>query len=291
VASTVKTKRIMKKLLLLHVGFVLVLALPSLCFGHLWMHEQIADLTRQIKATPKDAGLYLKRGELHRAHEDWRAAQADYTQALHLDPTLDTARFGRARMFFEQGKAKEALPDINAFLAQHPEDPQGLLTRARIHARLKNSLSAAADFTRALAHIDKPDPEIYIERAQALIEAGEAHRDEALQGLEEGMRKLGPIVTLELPAIDIEVKKKDFAGALARIDRNIARLPRKESWLLRRGEVLLAAGRTKEAHVAFQAALEALEDLPDYRRRVPQMAALEKKLNGLLLASSPAGGQ
>ena len=86
------------------------------------------------------------------------------------------------------------------------------------------------------------------------------------------------MVTLQLAAIDIEVGQKRYDAALDRIEAAAASSPRKETWLLRKGEILRDAGRPAEARAAFQNALQAIETLPPARRNVPAMAALEKRI-------------
>src|SRR2546428_756963 len=81
-----------------------------------------------------------------------------------------------------------------------------LVLPARVLTRLGQHVAAAADFTRAIAHEPDPLPEHYLERAQALAAEGEGHLDEALGGLDEGIQKLGPLVVLELLAIDLELR-------------------------------------------------------------------------------------
>jgi len=121
-------------------------------------------------------------------------------------------------------------------------------------------------------------PELFIERAQSLAGEGSAYGKEALQGLDEGIKKLGPLVTLQLSAIEIELQQKNYDGALARLETVAAKSPRKETWLARKGEILVQADRTNEARAAFKAALEAMDTLPPGRRNVPAMIDLEKHL-------------
>ena len=115
-----------------------------------------------------------------------------------------------------------------------------------------------------------------------LVDAGEPHWERALQGLEAGIKRLGPLVTLQLLAIDIEVKLHRIDAAVARVDRVAAESARKETWLVRRGEILLQAGRKAEAQAAYSRALAALDTLPPARRKVPAMIDLEKKIQTAL---------
>jgi predicted negative regulator of RcsB-dependent stress response len=100
----------------------------------------------------------------------------------------------------------------------------------------------------------------------------------ALKGLDDGIKRLGPLVTLQLFAIDAELKQSNFDGALARVDQVAARSPRKETWLARRGEILRQAGRPAEAKRAYSDALAALKTLPPTRRNVPAMQELARRI-------------
>ena len=140
------------------------------------------------------------------------------------------------------------------------------------------------DYTRAINLASEAQPELYLERAQALSDEGTNYFTEAVKGLEEGMKRMGPLITLQLYAIDLEAKQKSYDAALARLDRVAAASPRKETWLARKGEILQLAGRPEQAADAFQAALKAIAQLPDTRRYVPAMQELEKRIQAVLQA-------
>jgi predicted Zn-dependent protease len=115
----------------------------------------------------------------------------------------------------------------------------------------------------------------------------------ALGGLDEGIARLGPLVSLEQPAIELELQARRWDQALHRLDRLAAQSPRKESFHERRGQILLQAGRRAEARQAFRAALFALAALPPAQRATPAMAELEARLRRQLKlsrASPPAAG-
>jgi tetratricopeptide (TPR) repeat protein len=269
-------KRLLKKATwLLGVGILL----SSFAHAHEGLHEQIAAITAKIKRDPKNASLYLQRGELHRLHHDWTRAAADYDRAAHLQPTLAIIDFARGRMLFESGRPQRAKLVLDRFLTQQPNHFEALITRARVLAKLGSTASAVQDFTRAIAQ--SPDPELYLERAH-LIAGDEKRIDEALSGLDEGIRRLGPIVTLQLPAIDLELRRQNYDGALTRLDLIAAQSERKEAWLVRRGEILKLSGRDEEARAAFNAALVAIESLPPARRQSKAVTALQVRAHSAL---------
>jgi len=255
---------------------ICVALLPSFVRGHEGLHEQITALTAKIKRDPKNATLFLQRGELHRLHHDWQRAAADYDRAERLQPSLKIVGLARGKLFFESGKLQRAKLTLDRFLSQQPQHYEGLITRARVLAKLGARSDAAKDFTQALAASSAPEPELYLERAHVL--AGDERRiSEALTGLDDGIKKLGPLVTLQLAAIELELRCKNYDSALARLDQITAQSARKEAWLVKRGEILKLAGRDEDARAAFNAALVAIESLPATQRRSRAVTALELK--------------
>ncbi len=263
-----------KKLIWLS-GIAICLALASsFARAHEGLPEQIAAITAKIKRDPKNASLYLQRGELYRLHRSWTRAAADYDRAIRLRPDLKIVDLARGKLFFESGKFERARPALDRFLSQQPDHYEGLITRARVLAKLGARFEAAKDFTQALAKASVPEPELYLERAQVI--AGDAKSiDEALSGLDEGITRLGPLVTLQLSAIELELRRHNYDAALARLDLVTSQSERKETWLVRRGEILKLAGRQEAAYAAFNAALTAIESLPPERRQSRAITGLQ----------------
>jgi tetratricopeptide (TPR) repeat protein len=243
--------------------------------AHDGLHEQIDAASREIAADPTNATLYVKRGELYRLHRAWARAARDYDEALRRDPALSTVHLARGRMLTESGRHSAALIAFDRYIAREGEKPHALVERARVLVALDRPRDAAVDYTRALQLLAEPEPEYYVERAGALDAAGAT--DEAIRSLDEGVARLGPLVTLELAALSLERKAGLFDAALARVERLADGAPRKESWLVLRGEILARAGRVGEARRAFAAALEAIAALPDHRRSVRAVRDLEAR--------------
>jgi predicted Zn-dependent protease len=262
---------------LLCLCVLVVLLLPGYTSAHEGLHEQIAAITGKIKRYPKNALLYVQRGELYRLDRKWTRADADYKRALRLQPGLTIVHLARGSMLLESGRFPQAKLSLDRFLREQPDHVEGLITRARVLAKMGARPDAAHDFTKALALTETPEPELYIERARVV-----ANIQEALHGLDEGIARLGPLVTLQLAAIDLELRHKNYDAALARLDLITAQSERKEVWLVRRGEILGAAGRNEEARAAFNAALIAIESLPLARRQNRATSALQLRARSAL---------
>lgn len=264
------------------IGLTLI-AVGLLCLpaaAHEGIYEQIAQVTRQVRQDPHNPVLYLKRGELFRLLKEWDSALADYDRAATLDPTSVEVDYFRGRMWAEAHQPRRAHRALDRFLQAKPDHTEGRLTRARVLAQLRHPAAAVADYSHVIDSSPTPKPDHFIERARVQTAAREFTT--ALRGLDEGLAKLGPIVTLQVEAIEIELKNRNPDGALARLDAAAAASPRQEHWLTRRGEILLRAGRKAEARTAFAAALAAIEALPTHLRQVKATVTLEKRVRAAL---------
>ena len=259
-----------------------VVAYPFLASAHPDLLDQIRVVTGQILQKPTNAELYLKRGELYRHHRDWTAASKDYEEAAKLDPTLSRVELARARMWLDAGQPKSAELFLNDFLAKHPVHAKALVLHGQALMQLGQSCAAADDFTHAIDFLPTPIPDLYLQQARALASCGEKYIDQAIKGLDGGVKNLGPLVTLQTLAIDLELSRHHYDAALTRLRQIERQAKRKERWLLRRGEILDQAGRSDESQGAFRQALAAIQSLPERHRMTKGTRDLETKLHALL---------
>lgn len=264
-------------------GFVAVwIGNPGIVLAHADILERIILLNREIRESPPSAALYLKRGELHRLHRNWPAALIDYEQAARLEPQNPTVSYYRGRMWFEAGQPERAKPALDRFLAVRPDHADALLVRSRVLAVLGARLSAVDDLTRVITLLDPPTPEVYLERARLLEAQGGTYIDRALAGLDEGIAQLGPLVTLVQFAIEVEQRRGRYLSALARLDGLPRNITAQAPWLGLRGDLLLAAGRIKEARAAYAAGLAIIESYTSTRRALRATQRVETRLRSSL---------
>ena len=206
--------------------------------AHVGSDLRLAALNERIAAAPRDPALYLARGEIHRVRREWTRALADYDRAAGLDPGNSAADLCRGRMWLEAGQAGRARASLARFLQRRPAHVAGRVLFARALAATGAHLAAARQLAEAIRRDPNPVPEHYLERAAALAAAGPGHHEEALRALDDGIAKLGPLVTLELAAIDLELAAGNKPAALRRLDRIAAQSERQEPWASRRAEIL-----------------------------------------------------
>lgn len=238
-------------------------------------HDQIVQLTAQISREPQRAELYLRRGDLFRLDGDLAKAALDLDRAAQLDATLPDIDLARARLFVAVKQPRKAEAAATRFLSRWPRHVAALQLRAGVRRDLGLRAGALDDLTQVLNI--QPTPDGFIERARLLLSAP-VDELAALKGIDEGIARLGSIVTLELEAIAIERRLHRYDAALTRVDAYTSNAARKETWLVRRAEILEEAGRRDDARVAYQSALTAIAALPDYIRSTRASSALVNRI-------------
>lgn len=252
--------------------------------AHEGLHEQITAVTKEIKKNPKNTALYLKRAELYRLHREWKNAERDYNRAQRLNQNLAIVDFGRGKLWFDAGRFSSAKIALKQFLAKEPNGFEAVLMLARVLSRLRETENAVEYFTRAISLSPADSVEIYLERAQMSAEAGKI--EEAVRGLDEGIERFGNLPVLQTAAIDLEVKRGRYETALARLEKLAEPLPRKEGFLLKRGEILLKSGKKCEARKAFIESLKAVETLPDFRKNARAVQTMKIDLQKLVIQTA-----
>lgn len=246
-------------------------------FAHGDLHEQIERTSRDIAASPANAALYLKRGELHRLHREWTAALADYAQAERLNGAIAGVDLGRARAFADQKRWTEAEAAITRYIGRVPANETAFALRAEI--RDNANKPSAADWSSAIAAAIDPRVDYYI----ALAESHARHdaNDEALRAIDAGIAKLGPLVTLRQWAVESLARQRRWDEAIARVDALIAQAARKESWLARKAELQVAARQFAGAEASANAARGEIDKLPERVRQTKAMLELTARLDAV----------
>ena len=107
----------------------------------------LADFSKAIELSPKDASLYQERAETEIELKEYDAALADLNKALELKPDdLNAIKF---RGFAEIGLNQwdKAVADFSAVIQKKPDDLQSYDRRALAYRSLKNYDASIADYT------------------------------------------------------------------------------------------------------------------------------------------------
>jgi len=267
---------------LLIVAVALLGVADSLAGADASFPDRLEQANERVAAHPEDARAYWRRAELRRESGDFEGALADLAAARSLDPQAPRTALLEARVHLDNGHALAAVQALEPWIRA----PDSSATAHRLYGeallRLDLPTRAAAAFSRAIDADSNPTPELYLARARAEFAAGTGHAERALVGLDEGVRRLGPIAGLVREAIEIEVAMQHYEHALARLSAASARARRKEAWLEWRGRILEQAGRPLEARDSYLRARRELARAPAAQRSSRAMRALDQQLQEAL---------
>lgn len=263
-------------------AFVLLLVSTTICLYPLSSHGhgetliQIGNLTQQIEgATTNKGTLYLHRGQLFREHKDWDRAEADFERAIEFGANRSDVNLNRARLCIDKGELEQARELFNSSIAES-QNGEAYFERGQLWLKFESSTNAINDMAKALSLLKHPEPNHYTELAAVLVQNGERKR--ALDVLDSGIRKFGPLPSLQSDAVDIEISLNNLDSAVTRVDSTMKIVDRKEHWHARKGGILLRANRLPEAQKAFTASLRAIDLLPPVLKQSPAMLQLQAEL-------------
>lgn len=100
----------------------------------------------KIQRDPKNAALYLKRGELYRFRRQWDRVLADYRRARRLDPEMSAVDLCSGILYLESDRPQMAKAPLERFLSGQPDDVGARIARARVSTKLNEPDLALADY-------------------------------------------------------------------------------------------------------------------------------------------------
>jgi tetratricopeptide (TPR) repeat protein len=94
------------------------------------------------------AQVYVLKGMIYERQGSLSRAADEYTRALAYDANYIPGLQLRANVLVREGKPRKGLDDLNALAQLEKSNPDVLLNRARVQAKLKNFSAALSDYAR-----------------------------------------------------------------------------------------------------------------------------------------------
>ncbi len=232
--------------------------------AHGTVHTRLARVNGRLATSPRDPSLWVMRASLHREHRDLDSAQRDLDHALALDDRHHDALLARAGLALARQRYDETIDRCRDLIDHSPDDAGATLILARALTASGQLESAFDSYERVIELLPRPAPDLFLEQARVARRAFPNHPYLAAWSLEAGVERLGPIVSLVLPLIELEVASELYAVAEARVDTLLRQSTRAGRWLVLRAEIRLAAG---DHELARNDAALAIESLGSSKRR------------------------
>lgn len=252
--------------------------------AHVGIDVMEHDSQEAVANHPDDAAARLVLAKVYHSAQRWDDALVAYDEAAALGADRDECDGGRGQVLLAAGFPKLAKRVFDQILKRRPDAAGIRFDRGRAWIALGEPAQAADDFGQAIAALPHVTPEQVLVHRDALQAAGRAA--DALHALDTGMARLGPVASLQLAAVDMEVDQHHWDGALGRMEQLLRQAPNNETWIARRGDLLDRLGRHDDARAAYAHALQLIAARPA-TRRPPAIAALEEKLRAATTTAQP----
>jgi tetratricopeptide (TPR) repeat protein len=109
---------------------------PALYWKAKSSQELAADaLERMNAASPGSPKVHLLLAELHRAREEFGAAEAEYNQVIIASPNDPAAHLGLAQVYYQQSQDDKVLAEVQPVLKSDPANSQGSLLMGEVLVR------------------------------------------------------------------------------------------------------------------------------------------------------------
>jgi tetratricopeptide (TPR) repeat protein len=126
------------------------------------LEKRMADLGDQIKVSPNQGSLYVKRGRIFLSMHQFGEAIDDFTKAITLNDNLDAAYFGRGMAYGRNKQLEKGIEDLSVFIRRNPESSLAYTKRGVRYiwkkdferAREDLKMAVSLDNTNAEAHDD-----------------------------------------------------------------------------------------------------------------------------------------
>jgi tetratricopeptide (TPR) repeat protein len=207
-------------------------------------HAQ-ADFTQAIALDPKNAAPYANRGRVYEDRGDWDNAIKDSNDAIALNPKFAFAYRNRGDAYDRKGEFDRAIADLSQAITITPKDPMLYRHRAGIYQDMGDLPHALADFSEAIA-LDQRSVPAYLGRGYLHYKNGEL--DQAITDYSQAITFSPTSAVAYVNRGDAYGSKGDLTNAASDYGQAIVLDPSHRSYLLRlRGVTYLYAGSTEKA--------------------------------------------
>ncbi|MPY26706.1 tetratricopeptide repeat protein [Shewanella psychropiezotolerans] len=251
------------------------------------MNDLLApDLNAQLASQTNNAHLLLQRGELHSENHHWGLAWQDFQSAM--DSTDDANLridiwFYMGRMRLQSGMPDEAYNLLSKVIKLEPSYKSARLNLARTYIELNDYRAAVDEMDIFMSLLQRPTPDQYIERANMAELIDNDGEGLVIEGLNEAVNQLGPIVSLVDLLVDSYLeqdKREEALRVIELLPHDVNSLPR---WQLKKGDIYQELKQYLDAETAYKYGLNSISQMPEHRRLTPAIEDLKSQLEAKFL--------
>ena len=210
-----------------------------------------------LQIAPNDPELRFDSGLVAEKLGDVRGAIQLYRAALDVDASFPPAHAGIGRLFVFAGLPKQAVGEVDAALAKHPDDAALLTVRAGARLQQGDKAGALQDGQRAVAL--RPDDEDAL-GALAAIEIANAQPENARALLEKAVARVPRSIELRLLLAKLYYDIGEPQSSVVMFDTLIKLQPKERLYRVEQARIYTKMSRVEDAERVLRLAMR---DFPD----------------------------
>lgn len=249
-------------------------------------HQLDLALTTELASKTEQAQLFLHRGQVYTEALDWELARQDFQRAMDITDDLNIRLniwFYMWRMRLQSGMPSEAHKLLSKVIKLDPSYQAARLNLARTFIALEQYNAAVDEMDIFISSLSRPTPDQFIERANMAMLIDEEGSRLAVEGLNDAVEQLGPIVTIVDLLVESHLAQGEWQAAINAIDMLAERVKSLPRWQLKLGDIYQQQKRFLEAQTAYKKGLMTLNNQPAHRRATVASKEMQKRLESKLI--------
>jgi len=248
-------------------------------YAHGDISKRIKEISLSINQYPDSISLYHKRGVLYTQHGDFDLALNDFDFCRSINYNNIYLNLDVAAVYLYLKNFKKAAAEVDKVLCEKPLNMMALQLKGEILKQQDDYIKAAEYFDDALYVNTNPKPEDYIQLYNTwLLSAHSEANCKALEVIEKGMNKLGPLYVFQKQLIDYHLNNGDVNDAINIQTEVINTLNRREHAYYDLAIMKIDAGMKESAINDLMLAENAIDKLPSKIKTLKATTQLSKNI-------------
>lgn len=245
-------------------------------WGHGDIHQRMQRLDREIAREPNNLELRLKKAEMLLIDQHAAEAYVEFSRILELAPRRNDVllQLAKAQLLLKQYDAAKL--SVDRLLQQADNDAlrvRVFLLGGEVLSAAGKWLDAAQAYQKAIELSEPLEPDSVLFAANAFRQAGQV--EQAIDALNNGISRLGPLQTLDEQALELEIQSRRYDAALVRVERMLVSKQRLPFLFYQKGLILDKVTRSEQAKLAYQQALDAISSMSAAKQATPSVLNLK----------------
>ena len=220
--------------------------LTSVSSAHPGSASQFERINHLIEQNPQSQPLMIKRASLYIQKGDTKKARQDLGHAASLGDPIETA-FEMGKLQSRNDEFKQAIASFERYLKRYPGHALSFVYSAKAAWAIGELDLAMDNFNAYFRHASNPHPGEYLAAAGVLLEKWPQDFAPALQLLDGAMQRLGSVPQLQRYATELELKRRNYSGAIERWRSVETALSSSPQWKLDAARIYIMAGEPTQA--------------------------------------------